>query len=103
MEILNSKFKGVKINILLKLYLLDYQSPKKAITLVDMEKRLGYGIGRPDVRQLFKYLINEGALEESDKLYGYRLFYIEKKILKKIMDAQETLQLYNKCFWKDIP
>lgn len=98
------EFQSKKLKILLKLYLSKYDNEKRTTTLANLEKEFGYLPGAPDTRALFRYLIDENILIKNGNLWNNApLYYMNRKELRKLLDLQETIQLYKKIVIYDIP
>ena len=98
------QFKGEQFKTILLLYISKFDTPKKAQTLSNFERMLGYSIGRPDTRKLFSYLILKDALKAAEeKYFNFSLYYINKTALWEIIKNQKTYELCIKCFKFNIP
>lgn len=67
-------------------------------------KELGYNDSNPPVRELCNSLISRGGLIcERLGFTGNSLYYINRKKLREVMNAQEVVIWYEKCEHHDIP
>lgn len=74
-----------KVEFLLRLSLLK----EKTISITDFEKMLGFKNPQPDVRLVFKLLIDEGIITYSDTIYNIDLYKID---FKKLVDYIDELR-----------
>jgi len=79
----------IQINFLYKLYFTQYDNIKNAHPLPEFARELGVDTGRPDLKKIFEYLIEQDALIFVKRGY-YKLdfYFLDKKKLKYIIENQ---------------
>ena len=88
------QFKGEKLKALILLYFSRYTSGNIDATFSDLEEELKVNKGHPDIRKLFRYLLKVNAIVTSKQIHSIRTFYINKKILQQVIDAQRVLEIH---------
>lgn len=101
------QLKGKLLNFLLRLYVTTdtgLDKMKNAITLASMSKMFGFSPGRPDLRRIFKYMIEHNMLLSEEKTYfGFSKHYINKKLLWKFLQTQDVIKLYERAMYHRRP
>lgn len=90
------QFKGEKLKALLLLYFSRYTSGDSDATFSDFEEELEINKGHPDIRKLFRYLLEIDAFVISKQIHSITTYYVNKKMLQQLIEAQEVLKLHIK-------
>jgi|WetSurMetagenome_2_1015567.scaffolds.fasta_scaffold515522_3 hypothetical protein len=93
-----------EIRMLLKIYLSNHDNSSAVFTMSALEKQMGFQPGFPTVRKLLHELYDIGVLVlDSKTLFGYKLFYFNRKELRKVIETQDLHNLFKSYFIYNLP
>lgn len=95
---------STQITMLLKLFFSNYTKQHYANSLSNIETNCGVSQGNPTARKLFSYLFSQHILIcETNEILAVSKYYVDKKLLSKLIENLELTKLMNKFFVYQIP